>query len=164
MPFYLKERDVSRDLGTAESVLIVPCRFCPAASVAVRERKPYIRLLRNFLRTPSYESYIKRLKARLEDEGMRADVFDSRLPHQFVACMWTSRRRKALAKSAARYDAVIVLGCEAAVATVRSSLPASYPVIAAMEGEGIMSVMPRADLSLNVWLEVSSLTARPYRD
>ena len=159
MPFLLKDREVSADLAAVASVLIVPCRFCPAASLAVREGKPYIQLFRHFLRTPSYESYIKALQARLEGKGIRTGLFDSKLPHQFVACMWTAARRKALAKRAAGYDAVIVLGCDAAVATVRSYLPADYPVIAGMDVEGIMTVMPSVRLPLDISLEVSG-TAR----
>src|SRR5512139_1436599 len=117
MPFYLKDRDISSDIGMVDSVLIVPCRFCPAASLAVRERKPYIELFRKFLRTPSYESYIQVLKSSLESQGIRTGVFDSKLPHQFVLCMWTSGRRKGLARHAIGYDAIIVLGCDAAVET-----------------------------------------------
>src|SRR6266540_2478813 len=113
MPFHLKDRDISSDIATVHSVLIVPCRFCPAASLAVRERKPYIELFRKLLRTPSYESYIQVLKSRLESEGIRTGVFDSKLPHQFVVCMWTSGRREDLARQAVGYDAVIVLGCDA---------------------------------------------------
>ncbi len=107
MPFYLKDRDISADIASVHSALIVPCRFCPAASLAVREKEPYIELLRTFLRTPSYESYVQALKSRLERRGIRTEVFDSKLPHQFVICMWTSGRREELAKQAARYDAVI---------------------------------------------------------
>lgn len=158
MPFLLKDRDVSPDIVSLRSVLIVPCGFCPAASLAVREGKPYIRLFRNFLRTPSYESYVETLKSRLEAEGITANVFASRLPHQFVACMWTAGRRKALAKRAARYDAVIVLGCDAALETVRSALPAHSRVIAGMELEGIMTVVPRVRFPMNISLEVGSVT------
>jgi len=73
MPFYLKDRDISPEIGEAKSILIVPCRFCPAASLAVRERKPYIELFRRFLRTLAYERYIQVLKSRLESEGIRTD-------------------------------------------------------------------------------------------
>jgi hypothetical protein len=58
MPFLLKDRDISSDISNVESVLIVPCRFCPAASLAVREKKPYIELFRKFLRTAAYETNI----------------------------------------------------------------------------------------------------------
>ena len=157
MPFYLRDRDISPELAAVGSVLIVPCRFCPAATLAVREQKPYIRLFRNLLRTPSYESYIRALKARLENAGIRTGVFDSKLPHQFVACMWTASRRKALARRAAACDAVIVLGCDAAVATVRSALPANSRVIAGMELEGIMTVIPRVRFPFDISLEVSCI-------
>ena len=67
MPFYLAETDIQRDAAGLESVLIVPCRFCPAASMAVREGKPYIEPFRRLLRTEAYESSIRALKRRLED-------------------------------------------------------------------------------------------------
>lgn len=158
MPFYLRDRDISPELAAVGSVLIVPCRFCPAATLAVREKKPYIRLFRNLLRTPSYESYIRALHARLENAGIRTGVFDSKLPHQFVACMWTVGRRKALARRAAGYDALLVLGCDAALATVRSCVPASCRVIAGMEVEGIMTVIPGVRFPFDISLEVGSVT------
>jgi hypothetical protein len=159
MPFYLKDRDISSDIGTVHSVLIVPCRFCPAASLAVREGKPYIELFRKFLRTPSYESYIQGLKSRLESEGIRTGVFDSKFPHQFVVCMWTSARRKELARQAAGYDALIVLGCDAAVETTRSCIKSNgCRIIPGMEVEGIMNVIPSLHFPFNIRLEVSSVT------
>ncbi len=159
MPFYLKDRDISSDIAMIHSVLIVPCRFCPAASLAVRERKPYIRLFRKFLRTPSYEAYIQGLKSSLESQGIRTGVFDSKLPHQFVLCMWTSGRRKDLARHAVGFDALIVLGCDAAVETVRNSIRSNgCGVIPAMEAEGIMNVIPILQFPFNIKLEVSSVT------
>lgn len=159
MPFYLKDRDISSDLAAVHSVLIVPCRFCPAASLAVRERKPYIELLRKFLRTPSYEAYVQLLRSRLESAGIRTSVFDSKLPHQFIVCMWTSGRREDLARQALGYDAAIVLGCDAAVEAVRSCLrPSECRVIPGMEVEGIMNVIPRLQFPFNISLEVSSVT------
>jgi hypothetical protein len=159
MPFHLTDRDISPDIAGARSILIVPCRFCPAASLAVRERKPYIELLRSFLRTRSYESYVEALKSRLEREGIRTGVFDSRWPHQFVACMWTAGHRKDLARRAMAYDAVIVLGCDAAVDTVRSCLESQdCRVIPGMEVEGIMNVVPSLRFPFDISLEVKGVT------
>ncbi len=159
MPFYLKDRDVSSDVGGARAVLIVPCRFCPAASLAVRENKPYIELFRRFLRTGSFESYVGALKSRLEGKGIRTEVFDSRWPHQFVVCMWTSARRKELTRRAAGHDAVIVLGCEAAAETVRSCTKATGSrVVLGMEAEGIMNVVPSLRFPLDVRLQMTSVT------
>ena len=159
MPFFLKDRDISSDIPTIRSALIVPCRFCPAASLALRERKPYLRPLRRLFRTPAYESRVATLKAQLESNGIKTAVFDSKIVHQFVICMWTEQRRKQLAKRAARYDAVIALGCDAAVATIRSALQATgCRVIQAMEVEGIMNVMPGLRFPFDIWLRLGDVT------
>jgi len=159
MPILLRDRDISSDIAMVRSILIVPCRFCPAANLAVREGKPYIELFRNFLRTASYESYIRALQSRLESNGIRTEVFDSKLPYQFIVCMWTSGRRDDLAKHAADYDAVIVLGCDAAVETVRHCIKSdNCRVIPGMEVEGIMNVIPMLKFPFNISLEVNSVT------
>ena len=158
MPFHLKDRDIDSDIAAVRSALIVPCRFCPAASLAVRESKPYLSPFRRLLRTAAYESYIQRLKARLESRGIRTGILDGKLPHHFVVCMWASRRRNDLTRRALEYDAAIVLGCDAAVDTVRSCLPATCRAVAAMEVEGIMSVIPTLQFPLDISLQVSSTT------
>ncbi len=159
MPFYLKDRDFSPELSEVHTALIVPCRFCPAASLAVRERKPYLELFRTFLRTASYESYIRAVKSRLEDADIRAKIFESRLPHQFVMCMWGSARRKLLAKHAAGYDAMIVFGCDAAVETARKCVESTAcRVVPGMEVEGIMNVIPAVRLPFTVSLTLTGVT------
>lgn len=159
MPFIFKRyRDIS-EYYQFDSVLIVPCRFCPAASSAVRNNETYIRLFRRFMKTDSYERYIESLKSDLEKKGIKTDVFRSRLIHQFVLCMWTSRRRKKLRKYADKYDAMIVLGCEAAEQTVRDSIGASScRVVRGLDSEGVMSIQPRFSLSGNISLELESIT------
>lgn len=143
MPFYLNDADVKSQVAGLRSVLIVPCRFCPAVSMAVRENKPYFEPLRRLLRTEAYESYIKALKHDLEVEGIEVAVFDSKLVHQFVACMWTERRRRAFAKRASQFDGVVVLGCNAAVDTMRNALGHSdCRLVGGMVEEGIMNVVP----------------------
>ncbi|MDH3458409.1 MAG: hypothetical protein OER90_16320 [Gemmatimonadota bacterium] len=159
MPFYLHEADILPDVAELRSVLIVLCRFCPAASLAVKENKPYFEPFRRLLRTGSYESYIQTLKRRLEHQGIQAAVFDSKLPHQFVACMWTERRRKAFARRASQFDGVVVLGCEAAVQTMRDALSATdCKVIPAMEEEGVMNVVPTVSFSGKLSLKVKGLS------
>lgn len=155
MPFYLKEADILPKVAGLRSALIVPCRFCPAASLAVREKMPYIELFRRFLRTEAYELFIKDLRRRLEEEGIKSALFDSKMPHQYVACMWTSRRRRELAKRAAEFEGVVVLGCEAATETVREAIgPSDCRVIQGMEVEGIMNILPRVRFPFNVSIEV----------
>ena len=75
MPFCLKEIEDFPELEECKSVLIIPCRFCPAASLAVSRNEPYIELFRRFLKTASFEKFIKTKKKakyiyRLTPEGL----------------------------------------------------------------------------------------------
>ena len=158
MPFLLKDSNALPQVDGAETVLLVPCRFCPAASLAVKEKKPYIELFRRFLRTGAFESYVKSLKRRIEDQGSKTVVFDSKLPHQMTACMWTSRRRAALARRAARFEAAVVLGCDAMVEAVSEALASTgCRVVQGMEIEGLMNVLPTVSFPLNISLELNGV-------
>jgi hypothetical protein len=159
MPFKLEVTDVVPELGNSESVLIVPCRFCPAASMAVRNNEPYIEFPRRLLKTASYEQLIADTKDGFEKRGIKTNVFRSKLLHQFVLCMWTAKRRKELLERAKEYEAVVVLGCEAAVETVRKTVESTTcQVIQGMKAEGIMSIQPRFSLPCNISLELESVT------
>jgi hypothetical protein len=159
MPVYLKEIDDYPELESFKSVLIVPCRFCPAASMAVRTNRPYFEFLRKFLKTAPYEELIQTIKSNLEEKGVKADVFKSYWPHQFVVCMWTIRRRKKLLKQASQYDALVVLGCEAAVDTIQDAIKqTSCKVFQGMRSEGIMSIQPQFHLPCNILLELNNVT------
>jgi len=159
MPIYLAETDIQREVAGLESVLIVPCRFCPAATLAVRTEKPYIELFRRFLQTASYERFIEAMRRGLASRGIKSSVFKSRLLHQFVLCMWSIKRRKKLRELAKRHDAVVVLGCEAAGRTVRDALGSTEcRVIQGMKSEGVMSIQPRFRPPCNISLELQSVT------
>ena len=159
MPFLLRDRNVSSEVADVDSVLILPCRFCPAASLAVREKKPYLELFRTFLRTAAYEDHIQERRSQLEQAGIKTSVFDSKLPHQFIICMWPARRRQELARRASEYDAVMVLGCDAAVKTARDCTQStSCKVISGMEVDGIMNVMPSMKFPGKISLEVTGVT------
>lgn len=160
MPYYLKTIDDFQELEKFASVLIIPCRFCPAASFAVSRGEPYFAFLRNFLQTAAYENYIDSMQSHLRQKGVTADVFKSHLPHQFVICMWTRRRRNHLMRRAMEYDALVVLGCEAAARTVSDSVKsASCKVFQGMRTEGIMSVQPSFHAPCNISLRLDSITA-----
>ena len=49
MPIYLKDVDVIPKAAKFKSALIVLCRFCPAASLAMRKDKPYIEFFHRIL-------------------------------------------------------------------------------------------------------------------
>ncbi len=107
----------------------------------------------------AYESIILDLQHRLADAGITTDVFDSKLLHQFVACMWSSRRRRALAKRAAKFDGVLVLGCDPTVELVRDALGSTdCRVIRCMETDGIMNILPNVSFSFNVSIEMHGIT------
>jgi hypothetical protein len=159
MPFYVEEIDFSSELSGCRSVLIVPCRFCPAASAAVKNNEPYIEFFRRLLKTASYEQQISTIQSRLEKEGIKSKVFRSKVLHQFVLCMWTEDRRQKLLKEATQHDAAVVMGCDAAVETVAEALKSTdCRVIRGMRTEGIMNVMPEFGLPGNIWLKCMGIT------
>ena len=159
MPIYLKESNIQPQVRGLRSVLIVPCRFCPAASLAIRNEMPYIELFRKFLKTEAFESHIKVLKHQLKEQGIKTAVFESKMLHQFVGCIWTSRRREKLGKQAANFDGVIVLGCEAMVDTVREAIKSTdCRVIKGLETEGVMNVLPTLKFPFNLSLELKSIS------
>jgi hypothetical protein len=158
MPIYLKDKSEFPELERFKSVLIVPCRFCPAASMAVRSDKPYFEFYRRFLKTGSYEQLIETIKSNLGKKGVKTDVFKSRWLHQFVVCMWTSRRRKKLLQRASKYEAVLVMGCEAAVQTIHDSLETtSCQVFQGMRSEGVMTIKPSFNLPCNISIELDKV-------
>lgn len=140
MPIHFRDLDVMAEIEGVRSALIVPCTMCPATTVAVRERRPFLQLFRSLFTSAPFERYIKALQTQLADKGVRTDVFKSRLYHHWFMCMWTARRREKLSKRASRYDAVIVLGCDSATATVKEATEADgRTVIEGMKVSGIMN-------------------------
>jgi hypothetical protein len=151
MPIHFSDLDVASEIDDVSSALIVPCTMCPAATVAVREQKPFLQLFRSLFKSPPFERYIEALQARLADKGVQTEVFNSRLYHQWFMCMWTAGRREKLRKLASRYDAVIVLGCDSAAETVREAVAASgCKVIEGMRVSGIMNAQLSFHLPANI--------------
>ncbi len=140
MPLHFEDLDVVSAAKGSKSALIVPCNMCPAATVADRENKPFLRIFKDFLKSAPFEKYISTLQDRLLDQGVRSKVFKSNLPHQWFLCMWTAARQRKLQKHARRYETVIVLGCESATRTVRDSIGSTNcKIIEGMETTGIMN-------------------------
>ena len=97
---------------------------------------------------------MKELQSRLRENGVSTKVFKSIPSHQWFMCMWTSGKRKKLQKCAEQYDAVVVLGCESATATVRDVVKSnSCKVIEGMKVSGIMNAQLRFHLPGNVSFE-----------
>ena len=154
MPIHLEDLDVVSEVAGLSSVLIVPCNMCAAATVAVRENKPFIQFFRSFLKSPPFEQHIRALQSRLREKGVNTKVFKSNLPHQWFLCMWTSGRHKKLQKCAKQHEAVIVLGCDSATETVRDAVKSTdCKVIEGMEVTGFMNAKLRFHLPCNVSFE-----------
>ena len=168
MPIYLKEVDVVPEIAKFQSALIVLCRFCPAASLAIRKDKPYIEFFRRFLKTESFEQHINNIQSLLEKEGIKTNVFKGSLlpmPLNFIICMWTSGQREKLLKHAHQYKAIVVMGCESAYRGVCDILKSTdCEVFHGMETEGVFDVIPRFHLPFNISLELSNVTPVLYPD
>ncbi len=154
MPIEFNDLDVVSEVAGLSSALIVPCNMCPAVSVAVREKKPFMKFFRSFLKSIPFEQYIRTLQCRLREKGLRTKVFRSNLYHQWFLCMWPSGQRKKLQKHAKQYEAVIVLGCDSATETVRDSIKSTdCKVFEGMEVAGFANAKLRFHLPCNVSFE-----------
>jgi hypothetical protein len=159
MPIHFNDLDVVSQVAGLSSALIVPCNMCPAVTVAVKEKKPFLQLFRSFLKSAPFDQYIKALQSRLREKGVNTKVFKSNLYHQWFLCMWTSGRRKKLQKCAKQYEAVIVLGCASATETVRDSVKSTgCKVIEGMEVAGIMNAKLMFHLPCNISFEDCKIT------
>lgn len=144
MPIHFHDLDVMPELEGLGSALIVPCNMCPAITVALKEQRPFMNLLRSMFRSAPFEEYLAALQSRISEKGIRTGVFKSRLYNQWFMCMWTKGRQSKLLRHARHYDAVIVLGCESATETVRDAVrTAGCRVIEGMQTVGIMNAKLR---------------------
>jgi hypothetical protein len=154
MPIHLDELDVVSKAAGLRSALIVPCNMCPAVTVAVRENRPFMQLFRSFMKSIPFEQHITALQSRLMENGVKTKVFRSNLYHHWFLCMWSSSRRKKLQKLMKQYEAVIVLGCNSAVETVRELVGSTdCIVIEGMEVVGFMNAKLRFQLPGNISFE-----------
>jgi hypothetical protein len=154
MPIHFNDLDVVSEVTGLSSALIVPCIMCPATTVSVREKKPFIQFFKSFLKSAPLEQHIRALQSRLRERGVNTKVFKSILYHQWFMCMWTSARRKKLQEYAKKYEAVIVLGCDSATETVRDSVKSSdCKVIEGMKVAGIMNAKLSFHLPCNISFE-----------
>jgi hypothetical protein len=154
MPIHFKDLDVVSETAGLRSALIVSCNMCPAVTVSIREKKPFMQLLRSLMKSLPFEQYLKKLQSRLREQGIETEIFRSNLYHQWFMCMWTSAQRWKLQRAAEKYEAVIVLGCESATETVKDSVKSTgCKVVEGMKVSGIMNATLRLHLPCNVSFE-----------
>jgi hypothetical protein len=162
MPIYLKDVDVVPEVAKFKSALIVLCRFCPAASLAVRNDKPYIEFFRRLLKTEPYEELVDNMQSRLKKEGLKTSVFKGNLLN-YLICLWTSGWRKKLIKRAGQFETVVVMGCESAYESVQEILQwTNCQVFQGMESEGVLNAIPKVHLPFKISFEKFKVTPMIY--
>lgn len=162
MPIHFNDVDVTSELAGSKSALIVPCIMCPAVTVAVREKKPFMQFLRSLFKSAPFEQYLSNLQSRLGEQGIKTKVFRSYLYHHWFMCMWTSSRRKKLQKYAKQYETIIVLGCDSAAKTVRDSVDSTdCKVVEGMECGGLTNAKMKLQLPANVVFEDVEIVPMP---
>lgn len=158
MPIHLEELDVVSKVAGIGSTLITACNMCAGASLAMNENRPFLQFFESRLKSPPLERYIRRLQSQLLEKGVHSTKFQAGVIQQFFLCLWTSRQRKKLQENAKQFDAVIVLGCDSALETVRETIKESgCEVIKGMEVAGIMNTKTRFHLPFNISFEYSKV-------
>lgn len=165
MPIHFQDVDLAPKLSGLKSALIVPCIMCPAVTVSIREKQPLMKLWKNWFKSAPFERYLAKMQLSLSNQGIKADVFKSRLyPHWFL-CMWSSNRRKKLQRHAQGYEAVIVLGCNSATKTVSDVVqPNACKVIQGMEVAGLTNAEMKLGFPANVSFEGVKIVPMPRQE
>lgn len=165
MPIHLDDLDPISEAEGLDSVLIVPCNLCPAVTVAVREKQPFMNLLRSLFSSAPFENYIRNLQSKLKEKGIKSTVFKSNIYHQWFMCMWTSGRRRKLRKYLKKYEAVIVLGCDTATKTVIDEAKSTNcKVIEGMEVTGLMNAKLKLHLPGKICFDDCRIIPISYPD
>lgn len=165
MPIHFNDVDFVPEVLGLKTALIVPCIMCPAVTVSIREKQPFMKLFRSLFKSAPFEQYLETLQARLRDKGIKADIFKSRLyPHWFL-CMWSSSRRNKLQRRAQGYEAVIVLGCDSATKTIRDAIQSpDCKVIEGMKVGGLTNAKMKLGVPANVSFEDVEIVPLPKRE
>lgn len=152
MPIFLEPQNDFSTLHRFKSVLIVPCPICPAVSLAIQQNRPYMEILRHFLATGALREHVASLKADLDRHGIRTRIFTSYLPMPLM-CLWSAGQRRRLRKRARGYEAIAVLGCDAATFNVASAVaPLDCTVVQMMHVAGIVAAIPSFEGPLHLRL------------
>ena len=155
MPIYLEPTSDLSALYEFTSVLIVLCPMCPAVSLAVRDKKPYMEFVRHVFGTASLDEHLEKLKDDLEGHGVRTGFFTSYLPLPLM-CLWSEGQRGKLAKAVRGYEAVAIVGCDAATVNAANVLEGTgVKLVQVMEVAGIVTAIPKLERPFNLTLKIT---------
>jgi hypothetical protein len=162
VPILLQPTDITLELEQFDSVLIVSCPVCPAASLAIAQDKPLFDFFKFGFKTEALENHIKCIQTELERRGIRTDAFTIRIPHPLM-CLWTARQRDRLLKRASGFEAVLVLGCQSAAMTAKDALrDTACKVIPGMREVGLTNATVRFRSPSQIELDVHPLPQDPF--
>lgn len=158
MPIHLDDVDIVSEVDGLSSSLIVACNMCAGASLAMKEKKPFLQPFRSLLKSPPLERRIKRLRSQLSEKGLRTEWFRGGIIQQFFLCLWTSRQRSKLQDYAKQYEAVIVLGCDSAFRTIRDAVRGTdCKVIEGTKVAGIMNTKSKFHFPCDISFEENKI-------
>ena len=155
MPIYLEPAREVSELYGFKSVLIVLCPMCPAVSLAIRRKQPYMEFFRRLLGTVALDEHVAALKDDLEGRGIEAGVFTSYLPLPLM-CLWSNGQRNRLRRRAEGYEAVAIVGCDAATVNATNVLGGTgCQVVQVMQVAGIVTAIPTLERPGNLTLKIT---------
>jgi len=145
--------DVTDELKSYKSILIVSCPICAPVSLAAERSSPFIEFFKSGIKTPAYEDSLREIREPLEQRGVRTDVFTAYAPCPAM-CLWTKGQRNRLLKRAGNFEAALVMGCESARHTVEQVLKdTDCETVLAMRLTGITNATVKFRFPLTVSLE-----------
>lgn len=154
MPIALKPITITSQFDAYRSVLIVPCHVCPRMCLAAQEGKPYLDLLPGKGRD-SFTAHLSGMRDALREKRIRSTVFRSPAASPML-CLWPLRVRARLAREAKGFDAIAVIGCESATATVEEAIKeSSKDAIQMMRNEGIANFIAQFNPPCGIGLTAS---------
>lgn len=157
MPIYLEPRDITADLESFNSVLIVSCPICPPMSMAMQTKKPFIDFFKHGIKTKAFEDYVKSIRDSLEQHNVRTDVYTTRAPSPMM-CLWTEGQRSRLLNRAKDHEAVLVVGCNSAIHVVKDVLKdTNCKVFPAMKMKAIANATMKFEFPLKVKFDMNPL-------
>jgi hypothetical protein len=150
MPINLKPIDPADRFTPNSSVLFVVCHVCPRMCLAAEKKEPYFSITQVFKKADYFEEFISGIRDTLKKENIRSTVFKAPF-FSSMMCLWSEELRDRLREQLSGFDAVAVIGCSSAVATVESALNLSgAKIVQLMEERGIANFKSKLRFPLSM--------------
>jgi hypothetical protein len=121
MPLAMELQPLGSQLAGSSAVLFVACSICPRMHVQHRASEPLYSWRTLLGRKDAFDRYMEMQVASAQASGVAAAWH--RTSPLSAACLWTEDDGARFRKKAALFDALAVIGCESAVATIKRLAP-----------------------------------------